>query len=454
MLEDSFQSLFTDEPDKDFVPAPGYDGGSWRIKTSTLLEDQADDRFSAFQKAWRDGAGNDQLFGDDPFTLHGSVGRSGADNHRPDVAKTETFLGQAGYYRPTADGPSGYHNTDLDKAIRDFQRDNGLAVDGVLEPGGPTIAALKNMVGQNGNFVQPDKTPLSPVKPSPVLYAQAGSDTRTDAGPEDPADQQQAQAAPAAARLLQWGIPAAIAGGQAARNLLDEWWNKPANPPPSEQTPPQPQQPGIQPPEKVPAGPAPASPPVKAAPNLENPFPEDILRTELNRPVENSRGTPMTQHGNDIAIRECLDVIKAEYPELGERIQHVGGGTEGGNGGKNVKEEVRNNIDTDKWLGGSRADITLQFGDGEKDRYRINTTSMRKDGTMTGREEASFNNLLRNIGSDLATTLPKLRPGMDEAEYAAMARRVCRDVVGARWSDHLEKAGKISRSPRPPRGLE
>jgi peptidoglycan hydrolase-like protein with peptidoglycan-binding domain len=456
MLEDSFQSLFTNEPDKEFVPGPGYDGGSWRIKTSTLMEDHADDRFPAFQKAWRDGADNGQLFGDDPFKLQGSVGRSGADNHRPDVAKAETFLGQAGYYQPmTEDGPSGYHNTNLDTAIRDFQRDNGLEVDGMLKPGGPTISALKKTVGGPSDLVQPDETPLSPLKPSLVLYAQAGSDSRSDAGEDGPSEQQQAQAAPAAARLLQWGVPAAIAGGQAARNLLDEWLNKPSDPPPNQPPPSQkPQQPGLEPPDKLPTGPASASPPVKTVPNLENPFPEDILRTELNRPLENSRGTRTTQRGNDIAIKECLDVIKAEYPELGAQLTHVGGGTKDGKGGKDVKEEVLNNIETEKWLGGSRPDITLQFGDDKKSLYRINTTDTRKDGAMTGREDASFNNLLRNIGSRLATTLPKLRPGMDEAEYAAMARKVCRDTVGAEWSDHLEKAGKLSRAPRPPRAME
>lgn len=397
------------------------------------LSAEDDDPIPQFQKAWKDGALYDDLFGDRPFSLHGTIGRSGADNHRADVAKVETFLGDTGHYKPMTDnGPNGWHNPNLDKAIRDFQKDNGLMVDGMLKPGGPTIGKLGS-----------------------VLYAQADSDSQSDAGQGDPAGQQQAQAAPAAARLLQWGIPAAIAGGEAARKQLDEWWNKPSAPPPSEQEQErQKQQPGLEPPEKVPAGPVPASQPVKTSPNLENPILEDTLRTELNWPLENSRGDKHTQRGNDIAIKECLDVIKGEYPELGERLQHKGGGTANGEGERNVKEEVRNNLSTGKWLGGSRPDITLQFGDDEEDRYRINTTDMRKDGTMTGREEASFNNLLRNVGSKLATTLPKFRPGMDEGEYAAMARQKCRDLVGAEWSDHLEKAGKLSKGQRPPRERE
>lgn len=38
-------------------------------------------------------------------------------------------------------------NPNTDKAIRDFQQDNGLQVDGVLKPGGPTIAKLGGLLG-------------------------------------------------------------------------------------------------------------------------------------------------------------------------------------------------------------------------------------------------------------------------------------------------------------------
>lgn len=454
MLEDSFQSLFTDEPDKEFVPGPGYDGGAWRIKPTTLMEDEADDRFPAFQRAWRDGADNDQLFGDDPFSLHGSVGRSGADNHRPDVAKAETFLNQAGYYQPmTEDGPGGYHNGGLDKSIRDFQRDNGLAVDGVLKPGGPTITALQQTVGGTNNVAAPaNKQPRSPFEFSPVLYAQANSNTQNDAGPDDPADQQQAQAAPAAARLLQWGIPAAIAGGQAARNLLEDWWNKPSDLPPSQQPSPPPQQPGLEPPEKVPASPAPASPPVNASPSLENPALDETLRNILSRPLENSRGDATTQRGNDIVVDECTKVIKAEFPELGDHLKHIGGATKEGIGAKKVAEEVLKDATTREWKGGSRPDVTFQFGNDEDARYRINTTSMRGD-RMTSRELASFENLKRNLGNDLASWMPKLRPGMDEREYRAQVREACRGVAG-RWSDRLAEQGKIPVKGRPPQGME
>lgn len=112
------------------------------------LSDDDEPAMPAFQQAWKQGATFEDLFGPSPFTLHGSVGRSGADNHRPDVAKVETFLGDAGYYKPlTQDGPDGWHSTNLDSAIRSFQKDKGLKVDGFLKPNGPTLAKIGSLLG-------------------------------------------------------------------------------------------------------------------------------------------------------------------------------------------------------------------------------------------------------------------------------------------------------------------
>lgn len=135
MFED-IQSFFTTRPQR---PTSSLGAGA-------SAED--DPAMPAFQKAWKDGALVEDLFGPSPFTLHGSVGRSGADNFRPDVAKVETFLGDAGYYKPlTGDGPSGWHNANLDQAIRTFQKDKGLEVDGFLKPGGPTIGKIGSLLG-------------------------------------------------------------------------------------------------------------------------------------------------------------------------------------------------------------------------------------------------------------------------------------------------------------------
>lgn len=143
----TFQTLFTDPPARTWVSGLGADAGRFAIKPTSFLDDDADRRFPAFREAWKQGVNLKDLFGPEPFQLHGSVGASGVDNHRPDVAKAETFLHRAGHYKPlTQDGPSGYHNGDLDAAIRTFQKDKQLKVDGLINPGGPTVKALASQL--------------------------------------------------------------------------------------------------------------------------------------------------------------------------------------------------------------------------------------------------------------------------------------------------------------------
>jgi len=75
------------------------------------------------------------------------VGGDGAPNRRADVARIETFLAGTGHYKPLKDGPSGYVNDGLVEAIRAFQKDKGLAVDGRIDPGSPTISTLERSTG-------------------------------------------------------------------------------------------------------------------------------------------------------------------------------------------------------------------------------------------------------------------------------------------------------------------
>jgi len=436
----SFQSLFTDEPQKQWVSGLGYDGGSWRIKPTSFLEDDADQRFPVFQKAWRDGATNDQMFGDEPFKLQGSVGGSGVDNHRPDVAKVESFLTDAGYYKPlTADGPSGYHNGDLDEAIRSFQQANGLAVDGVLKPDGPTISALAKQLADDG---VPTQTPSisAPTNdaPEPAPQSPAGSEN-TGHSSTQVAYWDQRDLVKPNGNLLEGGGGLGLggtAGAAALGGLLGGGrggrGGGPETSPPQDQAAPPPQ-------------------PALMSPALDHPIPDDDLRKELSQALENSRGDATTQKGNDIVVDECTKVIKAEFPELGDHLEHVGGATENGLREEKIAEEVIKGPG-DKWLGGSRPDVTLQFGDEKNERYRINTATMRGE-RMTSREQASFDNLKRNLGNDLASWVPKLRPGMDEDEYRARVRDACRDVAG-RWSDHLGKQGKLPAKGRAPQDME
>ncbi len=69
-------------------------------------------------------------------------------SHRADIAKIEGILANSGDYSlERAQGPTAYWGIALDDGIRAYQRRNGLAVDGVLRPGGPTIEHMRQAYG-------------------------------------------------------------------------------------------------------------------------------------------------------------------------------------------------------------------------------------------------------------------------------------------------------------------
>lgn len=102
--------------------------------------------FDGLRTAWKLGASLVDLFGDAPVRIRRPVGQ-GAPNRRADVARVETFLDRAGDLDlAETEGPTGYFGTALDQGIRRFQKENGLKVDGLINPGGPTITALGEFV--------------------------------------------------------------------------------------------------------------------------------------------------------------------------------------------------------------------------------------------------------------------------------------------------------------------
>jgi hypothetical protein len=79
------------------------------------------------------------------FDLSGPVGIEQA-NRRADVFKLQTLLYREGYLDAAgpADGWGGDWTGRDDYALRRFQRDNGLIIDGVALPEGETISAFRD----------------------------------------------------------------------------------------------------------------------------------------------------------------------------------------------------------------------------------------------------------------------------------------------------------------------
>lgn len=95
-------------------------------------------------------------FQDDFFTLGAAVGPD-QPNRREDVIRVETILGNTGHHDLSrTDGPVGYWGQRQEQAVKDWQSQNGLKVDGLLKPGGPTITSLKQAAGSLlGGFTPP-----------------------------------------------------------------------------------------------------------------------------------------------------------------------------------------------------------------------------------------------------------------------------------------------------------
>lgn len=82
----------------------------------------------------------------DFFKLKSPIGRS-YNTDPGDVVKTKKALNSLGYYDEPAHGITPYPDPSLIRGIEEFQRDNGLRIDGVMKPDGETMWMLGSVIG-------------------------------------------------------------------------------------------------------------------------------------------------------------------------------------------------------------------------------------------------------------------------------------------------------------------
>lgn len=71
-----------------------------------------------------------------------------------DIVNTKTALNQLGYYPVPDRGIDDWSDDPMFDGIKAFQKDNGLKVDGLMRPGGPTEVAINaRLDGQNDGQV-------------------------------------------------------------------------------------------------------------------------------------------------------------------------------------------------------------------------------------------------------------------------------------------------------------
>lgn len=82
------------------------------------------------------------------LAISAPVGR-GQYNDSDDVLATDNAMREAGIYKPPYpydSGPARYLHEPMVEAVENLQRENGLKVDGYLNPGGPTERAINNRI--------------------------------------------------------------------------------------------------------------------------------------------------------------------------------------------------------------------------------------------------------------------------------------------------------------------
>ena len=76
--------------------------------------------------------------------------------HPEDVEKVKKRLGRDGYYDTPPYGITPYPDQPLFDGIRKFQRDNGLEIDGVMNPDGETLRTMNLPIILASNFEMPE----------------------------------------------------------------------------------------------------------------------------------------------------------------------------------------------------------------------------------------------------------------------------------------------------------
>lgn len=103
-------------------------------------------------------------------------------NDREDVLLSKKFLKQAGYLDEPQKGFSVYFDAQADKALRAFQKQNGLDPDGRMTPEGPSFPKLAAVAAKPTQSPNSDKAGKK--ARSPVADAQKHYDTRGPLGPD------------------------------------------------------------------------------------------------------------------------------------------------------------------------------------------------------------------------------------------------------------------------------
>jgi len=362
------------------------------------------------------------------FHLGGTVGREAA-NARPDVLRAQTALAEAGYFDTRAtEGPTGWYGKPLELAIRRYQKDRGLTVDGYMAPDGETITALRNDAG-------------------PALAQRPVPDLKT----VDEHHERRARGEPG---LLDARGGVESTGSEATQLASAAMIASDAAP---DTTPP------------VPARSRPAPGGWRGqllykAGRLLGDFPEDarqafhdkFTREALADGIASVFGEPLerresanTKKSADIMMKKCEEVLKLHIRPLGFDFQHTAGGSVEGNGKEEVPEKAIKNGIIGRGGGGHNFPDLLYIDETNRLVVGFNIATEKGPGKYITREVSSFTSLARNMAGWVAKITGKKRKDESDEEYGHRVYDTCLEGFGEAIRDKLAKAEAAKEQPQP-----
>lgn len=421
--------------------------GTWGHRPEPAPEDDdPDPEVNRLRRAWqRNGYFTDAEI----LLLDNGVGR-GQPNNRADVARIEAALHRAGHYDVgDTNGPTGYFGPPQEEAIKAFQQQAGLTVDGWLGRDGETAQALVAAQPDIGDVVMSDASDVN-IMPGdddkPVDVAQAlpkqkeEADMRRRMTPPPFQGTRKSLLDPPMIVQIPRPVPFALPGQRPANSNAPKASS--VAPAPASLPTVREEQP-VQPPGILPSGMRMVGRDGNASPELPSladyqrekksfaDFIADGVAAEMAKRSNNpdgSRGNKWTVLGNNIVARECRNVINEEI-QKGFDVDHKAGAYKDG-GAEYLKEEVLKKPGETGLLGSAKPDFTWAVTDenGKTEYVRLNSADQLPSGQFTPREENSLEKVRINGVSAVVAMMPKFLRDGDEAEYTELARNTCRSI--------------------------
>jgi len=119
------------------------------LQKVSLLGDEIVEKTSETAKNIDEGVSN---IGKKAVELKNEVSTSSVSVEPSDILNVKTALEKVGSYKKPEWGMTDFTDNQMFDGIKNFQKDNGLKIDGVMKPDGETVGKLNEVIAQNNDF--------------------------------------------------------------------------------------------------------------------------------------------------------------------------------------------------------------------------------------------------------------------------------------------------------------